>query len=84
MSTPDPDDSERGRYLAVRTGPRQLLIYRSVGICERCQGCGCGEQQDPIDLSPGGIMKMMSSGGIEMPKISEVMGMMKAGRNGGA
>jgi hypothetical protein len=76
-------ETERGRYLTVRTGPRSLLIHRATPLCDRCAECGCGVQQDPIDLSPGGIMKMMSAGGIELPGIGELMSMRKAGRNGG-
>jgi hypothetical protein len=80
---PAEQETERGRYLTVRTGPRSLLIHRATPLCDRCAECGCGEQQPPIDLSPGGIMNLMSRGGIEMPSITEIMGMRKAGRNGG-
>jgi hypothetical protein len=77
-------ETERGRYLTVRTGPRSLLIHRATPLCERCESCGCGVQQDPIDLSPGGIMKLMSAGGIELPGIGEMLSMRRqAARNGG-
>lgn len=41
-----------GRYI-VRKAPGSdpgWIVGRAVGICERCQGCGCGEQADPISL----------------------------------
>jgi len=76
----DPEESERGRYLAVRTGPHSMVIYRATGLCETCSDCDCGEQQDPVDLSPGGIMKLMSAAKINP---LQVLGMAKAGRNGG-
>ena len=57
---------ERGRYLAVRTGVQSMLIYRAVNLCDRCADCGCGEQQEPIDLSPGGIMKLVAASGVSL------------------
>jgi hypothetical protein len=78
---------ERGRYLAVRTGAQQMVIYRAVNLCETCSGCGCGEQQDPIDLSPGGIMRLVAGSGINLGDVlggvREGRRQAKAARNGG-
>ena len=75
---------ERGRYLAVRTGVQSMVIYRATGLCERCADCGCGDQQEPIDLSPGGIMRLVAASGISL---GDVIGgareARKAGKNGG-
>jgi len=75
-------DGERGRYLAVRTGPQSMVIARAFPLCDRCANCGCGEQQEPIDLSPGGIMKLVSASGIKLPPPGEFLKAMRAGRNG--
>lgn len=77
----DPEDSERGRYLAIRTGPHSMTIHRATELCETCRNCGCGAQQEPIDLSPGGIMKLMSAAKINP---LQMLGMARAGaRDGG-
>jgi len=55
MSTP-PDPAERGRYvLYPHPSGRGMLIGRATGLCDRCSSCGCGDQQELIDLSPAGI-----------------------------
>ena len=76
-------DGERGRYYAVRTGPQSMVIARAYPLCDRCATCGCGEQQEPIDLSPGGIMKLVSTAGIKLPPPGDFLKAMRAGRNGG-
>jgi hypothetical protein len=38
-----------GRYV-VYQGPESWKIARAVGICDRCQSCGCGEQAEPVDI----------------------------------
>ena len=56
---PAPEPSERGRYAVFPHPSAQgLLIYRATGTCQRCQACGCGDQQEVIDLSPAGVMAM--------------------------
>lgn len=49
------------------------VIARAVGICERCRGCGCGEQGEPVQIpgmviaiaqqqgGKGGLMKMLKA-----------------------
>ena len=53
---------ERGRYAAFPQpdGSNGLMIYRATKLCDRCRDCGCGDQQDPIDLSLKGLMAMRS------------------------
>ena len=76
-------DGERGRYYAVRTGQQSMVIARAFPLCDRCANCGCGEQQEPIDLSPGGIMRLLAKGGISLPSPAEILRMARSGRNGG-
>lgn len=82
MNEPAPD-GERGRYFAWRTGPQSMTIARATGLCDRCRNCGCGTQQDPIDLSPGGIMKLIAGAGIALPGPGELIKAMRGARNGG-
>ncbi len=50
---------EKGRYAVLgHPSGRGLLIYRATGTCQRCQDCGCGDQQEVIDLSAAGVMGM--------------------------
>jgi len=59
-----------------------MLIARATGLCDRCANCGCGEQQEPIDLSPAGIMKLIGRGDFQLPGPAELIKMAR-GRNGG-
>ena len=56
---------ERGRYAAFAQpdGSNGLMIYRATGLCESCASCGCGAQQEPIDLSMAGLLKARSQMG---------------------
>jgi hypothetical protein len=56
-----------------------MVIYRATGLCETCQNCGCGDQQEAIDLSPGGIVELMASAKINP---LQMLGMAKGGKNG--
>jgi hypothetical protein len=40
---------EVGRYRLFQT-ESGLVLARAVDTCERCQGCGCGTQADPLPL----------------------------------
>jgi hypothetical protein len=40
---------ESGRY-RVFQADGGLVLARAVDTCERCQGCGCGQQAEPIAL----------------------------------
>ena len=56
---------EFGRYRLFETPDGGWLLRRAVSICDRCQGCGCGEQSEPVVI-PGMIValaKASQSGG---------------------
>lgn len=36
-----------GRYKLIEEPGGDLIAAAAVGLCERCQGCGCGEQVEP-------------------------------------
>ena len=59
-----PEPFERGRYsLFEAPGEQGMLIYRATGLCDRCAGCGCGEQQDVIPLTMRGVMALAAKQG---------------------
>jgi hypothetical protein len=77
--TPDgevPEPVERGRYALYRGTETGLLIARATDLCDNCLACGCGEQQEPIDLSPAGIMRLATSSGFKLPGPRELAKMM--------
>jgi hypothetical protein len=45
----EPAVIEHGRY-RMYEAPDGLVLARAVDTCERCQGCGCGEQVEPLAL----------------------------------
>ncbi len=49
--------AERGRYAIFEQPDGGLVIPRSAPLCERCAGCGCGEQLDPLRV-PGALVRM--------------------------
>jgi hypothetical protein len=40
---------EQGRYKMFEA-PGGLVLARAVNTCDRCQGCGCGDQAEPLEL----------------------------------
>ena len=60
---PPAEPIERGRYAAFPQpdGSNGLMIYRATGLCQTCQDCGCGTQQDPVDLSLKGLLAMRAA-----------------------
>lgn len=46
---PGPGEIESGRYRLFEA-PGGLVLARAVNTCDRCQGCGCGEQAEPMPL----------------------------------
>lgn len=67
--------AERGRYaLYPHPSGQGLLINRATGLCDRCTGCGCGTQQEQIDLSPGGITRLVGKMG-KMGKLKAMVGL---------
>lgn len=52
-----PGPVERGRYAVFELPDGGLHIARSGPLCDRCAGCGCGDQLDPIK-APGMLVKL--------------------------
>lgn len=77
-----PEAGERGRYALYATdkGP---VIARATGLCGTCLNCGCGHQEDPIDLTPAGVMRFIKEHNISLPGPRELLKMMSGGHNGG-
>ena len=50
-------ESLRGRYRFMPVEGSGAMLSWTTGLCERCQNCGCGNQQEPFDLTPAGSMK---------------------------
>lgn len=61
-----------GRYVVYAAPDGGWVIARAIGICERCEGCGCGEQAEPIQV-PGLVISMAQSQGK-----GKLLGMLKA------
>jgi hypothetical protein len=59
---PEQDQAERaamrGRF-AVFPQDKGVIVAYTAGLCSTCLACGCGEAQEPLDLTPGGVMGMM-------------------------
>jgi hypothetical protein len=49
---------ESGRY-KVFPQDSGFVIARAVNTCDRCQACGCGDQQEPLDISPAGVARLI-------------------------
>ena len=49
-----------GRYKLIEEPGGDLIAAAAVGLCERCQGCGCGEQVEPRRIPA--IMARMLTG----------------------
>lgn len=69
---------ERGRYALVQSDG-YLVINRATPLCERCVSCGCGEQQEQIDTSPAGMMKLMAMVGAPSGMAKRLMKFMMGG-----
>lgn len=54
-----PEPLEQGRY-KVFPQANGFIIARATGTCDRCRNCDCGDQQEILDLSPSGVMKLLS------------------------
>lgn len=39
-----------GRYVVYEAPDKGWVIARAVGICDTCQGCGCGEQAEAVQI----------------------------------
>jgi len=86
MNDAEEGPAERGRY-AVYVTDNGTVIARATGLCESCSTCGCGQQQENIDLGPDKLMDTVERFGMEIPAPMKAMarGMLKmmAARNGG-
>ena len=65
---------ERGRYAIFETPDGGWAIARASGICDTCQGCGCGEQHEAIPV-PAMLVPFIT-GQVEITK-GGMMGLMK-------
>ena len=63
-----------GRYVVYESPDGGWVVARAVGICERCEGCGCGEQAEPIAI-PGMVVTLARRQGK-----GKLLGMLGAGR----
>lgn len=66
---------EHGRYAIRQPSDGGLVIGRAVGICQRCQDCGCGDQAELIHV-PAMILKIASGsgGGMMLRKLRAMIG----------
>ena len=53
-----PEPLESGRY-KVYPQDNGFIIARATGMCDRCQGCDCGDQQEVLDISPSGVARLL-------------------------
>lgn len=51
-----------GRYVVYLAPDGGWVVARALGICETCEGCGCGEQADPIQI-PAMVIRMAQAQG---------------------
>jgi hypothetical protein len=79
--TAEPQDTEAprppviegpGRYVVFQAPDGGWIVARAVELCDRCQGCGCGEQAEPIQI-PSLVISMASQQGK-----GKLLGMLKA------
>jgi hypothetical protein len=61
-----------GRYCVYLSPDGGWVVARAVGICDTCQGCGCGEQAEPIVIPSLVISMAMQQGK------GKLLGMLKA------
>jgi hypothetical protein len=72
----DAEPAERGRYAVYQENGGPPVLARATGLCETCTACGCGDQQEPVELSPGGLMKVLSRNGVKLPGPKEILKLM--------
>ena len=53
---------EYGRYRVFEAPDGGWVVARAVDTCETCQGCGCGDQADPI-MVPAMVIRMARAQG---------------------
>lgn len=68
---------EHGRYRLWKTPDGGWLLARAAFTCDRCQSCGCGEQQDHVTV-PGMMVRLaeaaQNGGGGSLGMMRRLMG----------
>lgn len=61
----------RGRYAVIDLPDGRMSIPWTTEPCDRCQGCGCGQQQNPLEL-PAAIAGIVRAklNGEELPMLN--------------
>lgn len=67
-----PEAAFRGRFAVYPQEPKGAVIAYATELCDRCLTCGCGAPQEPLDMTPAGMMKMMAGG-----KLGKLKGMIR-------
>lgn len=62
QEAPAPPVLEFGRYKVFEAPDGGWVVARAVDTCERCQGCGCGDQAEPIQV-PAMVIRMAKAQG---------------------
>jgi len=70
---------ERGRYALTEMPDGSWVIRRAGPLCETCEACGCGDQDDSLPPIPKMFVDVMT--GKVQANVKHLMGMLKgAGR----
>ena len=59
--TDAPPATLRGRFALFGDSPMTYVIAYATDLCDRCQECGCGSQQEPIHTAA--VVKQMLNPG---------------------
>lgn len=54
---------ERGRYRLYNAPDGAWVVARAVGLCDRCEACGCGDQAGLIQIPAVVIKLALAPGG---------------------
>lgn len=73
---------EAGRYRVFQAPDGGWVVARAVGTCERCQGCGCGTQAEPIQIPALVIKLALAQGGSLADKLRAMRATRKAASDG--
>ena len=74
---------ERGRHAITGLADGSWVITRAGPLCDRCSGCGCGEQQEPIVLPSFAVNLLMMDPGkrSKLNPVKLLKGMMNGARD---
>jgi hypothetical protein len=78
--TGEPVILEAGRYRLYQAPDGAWVVARAVGLCETCQGCGCGDQAGPIQIPALVIKLALTPGGGLLDKLKAIRAAGKAER----